>query len=269
MKMSKGKIILVIIVVYFIVFGIINVNIEKKAHKEILDKVIIIKDGKVDKKNDNKIVLVVGKVDNNEPVSFLELDENFKTIKIKRTVEDYVKVKDEETNKVSYEWKERTKPLTNNDNDFLKEIVSEEKISDIKIGDFKLDDKGKELVPAHKYYSKQESIGELTTKGIAYERDPWEEDLQEGDIRLTYQYYELDKYPYLSVLAVQKGNSFIPYKIDKKRELYQVFEGKIDTKEKLAKSLKIKEKSTIRGKTLFIIMILGIGIFLIVDSKKK
>ena len=44
--------------------------------------------------------------------------------------------------------------------------------------------------------------------------------------------------------------------------------GKVDTKEKLSKELKTNVKKTIKGKTLFILMILGLGIFFIVDNKK-
>ena len=38
---------------------------------------------------------------------------------------------------------------------------------------------------------------------------------------------------------------------------------------KLAKQLKTHVKSTIKGKTLFILMVLGIGIFFIVDNRKN
>ena len=87
-------------------------------------------------------------------------------------------------------------------------------------------------------------------------------------MRITYKYYELDKYPYISILAIQKGNSFEPYKIDKNNEVYELFVGKIDNKKKLSKELKLNVKNTIRGKSLFILIILIIGIFLIVDNKK-
>ena len=72
----------------------------------------------------------------------------------------------------------------------------------------------------------------------------------------------------MSVLAVQKDNTFIPYKVDRKTEIYKVFPGKVDNKTKLSKELSLSEKKTTKGKALFIIMILGLGIFFIVDSKK-
>ena len=268
MKLSKGKIILIVLVVYFIVFAFINVNKEKNMNKDILDKVVYITDGKVDSKNEGKLVLVCGKISYDNLVTFMELKEDFGTIKIKRTVEDFVSY-DEDGHK-GYKWEERLKPLEDNEeHDYLKEIVSEDKISNnISVGEFKLDEKGLSLIPIKTTYKESENIGGLTTTGLAYERDPWEEDLEEGDIRLTYKYYDINKNPYLSVLAVQKGNSFIPYKVDKKTEEYEVYVGKITDEKALSKQLKTNVKNTIRGKSLFIILILGIGIFLIVDNRK-
>ena len=268
MKLSKGKIILIILVVYFIIFAVINVNKEKDINKKVIQEVTYVKNGKLDKKNEGKLVLVSGKISYDELVSFIELDENFGTIKINRKVEDFVKYYNEVNNKTEYKWQER-KEVTNTDKtDYLKTITSEEKISKVGIGDFTLDEKGLSLIPANKHYAKQEKIGDLITTGIDYSRDPYEEDLKEGDMRITYKYYELDKYPYISILAIQKGNSFEPYKIDKNNEVYELFVGKIDNKKKLSKELKLNVKNTIRGKSLFILIILIIGIFLIVDNKK-
>ena len=268
MKITKGKIILLVIVIYFAIFAVINVNKEKDYNKEILEKVTIITDGKVDEKNEGKLVLVSGKIKYDSLVSFMELDEDFGTIKITRKVEDYLKVKDED-GKTETKWVERTEPLKNPGDDYLKTLVSAEKESKISIGEFELGEKGQSLVKADKYYSKQEKIGDLITKGIDYSRDPYEEDLKVGDMKLTYKYYDLEKHPNMTVLAVQKGNSFVPYKVDKKTQVFQVFTKKVDTKEKLEKELQTNVKKTIRGKSLFIILILALGIFFIVDSKKK
>lgn len=262
MKITKGKIILLVIVAYFAIFAVININKEKNYNQEMLDKVVIITDGKVDPKNDDKLVLVSGKVEYDELVTFLEL-ENFSTIKINRKVEDYLKVDGEE------KWVEREAPLKDSDDDYLKQILSEEKVSKVNIGDFKLDEKGLSLIPTNSYYHEQEKIGDLETGGIDYSRDKWEEDLKVGDMKLTYKYYDLKKYPNMSILAVQKGNSFVPYQVDKKTQVYQVFTKKIDTKEKLQKELQTNVKKTTKGKTLFIVMIIGLGIFFIVDNKKK
>lgn len=268
MKLSKGIIILIIVVIYFTVFAFINVNKEKKIDQEMLSKVVYVNDGKLDTKNEGKLVLVTGKIGYDNLVTFMELDENFGSIKINRKVEDYIKYKDHD-GETSYKWEERKEPLEDNDGNFLKEILSSEKVSKVSIGEYSLDEKGLELIPTDKYYNDQEQVGELVKSNVSYTRDRWEEDLKEGDIKLTYKYYDLNKYPYMSVLAVQKDNSFIPYKVDKRTEVYKVFPGKVNTKEKLEKELKLSEKRTVKGKTLFIIMILAIGIFFIVDSKKK
>lgn len=269
MRLSKGKIIFIIIVVYFIVFAVINVNKEKDINKDILDKVIIVNDGKLDSNNEGKLVLVSGKIEYDKLVSFLELDEGFGTIKISRKVEDYVKEYDEDKKEYEYSWVEREEALSNDNGNYLNTLVSEDKVSSVSIGDYKLDSKGLELIPTNKYYSKQEKIGDLITTGIDYSRDPYEEDLKEGDMRLTYKYYDLDNNPYLSILAVQKDNSFIPYVVDKKNSVYQVFVGNIDNKDKLSKELDLNVKRTTKGKILFILIIVGIGIFLIIDNKKK
>ncbi len=268
MKLTKGKIILIIVVIYFAIFAVININKEKNINKDILDKVTYVTDGNLDNENEGKLVLVSGRISYDELVTFTEL-ENFEAIKINRTVEDYIKYYDKNTNKTKHKWQERKEPLEDSEEDFLKQIVSEEKISNIKIGGYELDKKGLSLIPTDKYYKNQEKIGELITSGISYERDPWEEELIEGDIKLTYKYYDIEKNPYLSILAVQKDNSFIPYKVDNKTEIYQVFVGKVDSKKKLSKELDLNVKRTTKGKTLFILMIIGIGIFFIIDNKKR
>ena len=44
---------------------------------------------------------------------------------------------------------------------------------------------------------------------------------------------------------------------------------KIDDKEKLARELNLNVKRTTKGKILFIVMIIAVGIFFIVDNRKK
>lgn len=269
MKISIGKIVLLIIVVYFAIFAVININKEKDLNKEILEKVIIVNDGILNTENEGKLVLVNGKISYDKLVTFNELKEDFGTIKISRKVEDFIKYTNENNGETEYKWEERIEPLTNNDSNYLSKIVSSSKTSSVMIGDYKLDDYGLNLVPENKYYSDQEYVLDLTTTGLSYERDPWEEDLKEGDVRLTYKYYNLDKYPYMSILAVQKGNTFIPYKYDKKSEFYQVFTSKIDSKDKLSKELKRNVKKTTKGKILFILLIAGVGVFFIIDNRNS
>lgn len=267
MKITKGKIILAAIVIMFTVFAVINVKKEKTTNEEVLGKVIFVADGKVNPENEGKLVVVTGNITADDYVTFMELDESFKSVKVTRKVEDYVK--NTEDGETEYEWVEREQPLEDTNGDYLKTIVSEERVSEnIKVGEFTLDTNGKKDLPLS-YYAKQEKVGDLITTGIDYSRDPYEEDLKVGDMKITYKYFDLEKNPTVSVLAVQKGNSFEPYKVDDKTQVYQVFMGKVTDKDALAKELKSNVKGTIRGKVLFIIMILGIGIFFIVDNKKK
>ena len=258
MKLSKGKIILIVVVVYFIIFAIINVNKEKNYNKDILEQVVYVKDAKVNPENEGKIVLVSGKIEYDNLVSFIELDENFGTIKINRKVEDYKNDK----------WVIRTE-IKENTSNYIDTILSDEKISNIKIGDFELDSKGKSLIPTDKFYGSSESVLGLVNNSFNYSTHSDEEEAKEGDVKLTYKYYELDKNPNISILAVQKGNSFEPYKVDNKTEVYEVFLGTVDNESALTHELNQNVKGTIKGKSLFIIMIIGVGIFFIVDNKKK
>lgn len=267
MKITKGKVILAIVIVYFAIFAVININKEKNYNKEILDQVVYVTDGKVNPENEGKVVLVSGKIEYDELVTFLELD-SFETIKINRKVEDYLRVTDRDGRKTE-KWVERVEVEDEETDDYLKTIVSDEKVAKVRIGEFELDEKGLSLIPTDSFYHGQEKIGDLLSAGFWYERDPEEETLKVGDMKLTYQYYDLEKNPNLSILAVQKGNSFEPYKVDKKTEVYQVFTKKVDAEDKLTIELNKNVKNTTKGKTLFVIMILIVGVFLIVDNKKK
>ena len=266
MKITKGKVILFVIVVYFTVFAIINVNKEKNVNEDILSKVVYVSDGTVKEENDGKIVLVVGKISAENRVGFLELNEGFSALKISRKVEDYIKDEDGDL-----QWTERTEPLLNaKDDEYINTLVSMEKIADkIMVGDFVLDETGREKLPLDTYYDKQESIGKLTTTGTFYSRDPWAEDLVEGDTKHTYKYFDDNNNPIISILAVQNGNTLKPYEVDSKTKVYQIFKAVVDDKDKLQEQLNLNVKRTIKGKTLFIIMILGVGIFFIVDAAKS
>ena len=243
MKMTKGKIIILTLIVLLAVIAFINILREKDINAEILKKVTIVTDGKINKDNEGKLVLVTGKINYTVPVSFSELDEDFKTIKITRKVEDYIKHKNKKTKKEKLKWVERKNITEASEGNYLSQIISENKISDIKVGEFTLDQKGIMKLPTDEYYNKKESIEGLTTNGVSYSRDPSEKDLQENDVKLTYKYYDIEKNPYITVLAVQKDNSFIPYEVNEKQKVYKLYVGKIDTKEKLAEKLNNNSQS--------------------------
>lgn len=266
MKLTKGKIILGIIIIYFTIMGIKSINKEKSDNEMLLDNVTIVTDGKIKESNEGNLVLLVGEISYDDGIALLELENKIDTFKLKRTVQDYKEEKNE-NGKVVHEWKNREEGY-DSDN-YLYTIASEEFTIDTKIGDFHLDKKGMELVEASSLYKDQEKIGDLEFDGLFYSLLDHEDNEQVGDMRISYYYFDTTKTKYLSVLAEQKGDTFVPYKLDKKTEVYRVYNGKIDTKDKLKDKLNAKVKADIRGKIIFIVMILGVGIFLIVDNKRK
>lgn len=267
MKITKGKIILAVIVIYFIIMGIININKEKDDNELILDKVTIVNDGKVLKENEGKLVLVTGKIEYDGKISFLENSDTFDSFKVIRKVEDYQEI-EKNDNKKHYDWVERKEGFDSKE--YLYTIYSETKTLDTKIGEFVLDETGMNKVEAKELYiNKDNKIGDLEFDGLFYSKLSHEDNPQVGDMRVTYHYFNTNKYKSISILAEQKGDSFIPYKLNNKKEIYIVYNGEINTKEKLENQLKLQVKRDSKGKILFILMILGIGIFFIVDNKKK
>lgn len=267
MKITKGKIILIIIVIYFSFMGYKNISKEKDNNNLLLDQVTIVSDGKVDSDNDGKLVLVTGKISYDGNISFIELGKQFDTFKVERIVEDYKKVETTSGN-FSNKWVKRKKEIESDD--YLYLITSETKCLDTKIGEFSIDDIGMSKVDANELFIDREiKIGNLQFDGLAYSDLDHKDNEQIGDMRIKYFYYNTDKNKYISILAEQHGDSFIPYKIDKKTEIYNVYNGRIDTIEKLKDKLNSETKSNASGKILFILMIIGAGTFFILDSKKK
>lgn len=185
-----------------------------------------------------------------------------------RVVKDYKKY--EESGKTKTGWVEREE-LDENDeksDDYLKKITSEEVILDTNVGEFKLDEVGMSKIKASELYRASEKVGDLEFCGLYYCIKENEDNPKLGDMTITYSYYNTDKNKYLSILAVQKGDSFVPYKVEK-NEYYYVYNGKVDTLKKLEKELGEQVKKDTKGKSLFIFLILGLGIFFIVDAKRS
>lgn len=267
MKITKGKIILAVIVIYFIVMGVINISKEKDDNSVLLDQVTIVSDGKINSKNEDRLVLVTGKISFDGKISFLENGDSFNTFKAKRIVEDYKEIISSSGSKKN-EWVERKDGFDSKE--YLYTIRTETRTLDTMIGDFKLDKIGMDKVEASELYiNRKNLIGDLGFDGLYYSNLDHEDNPQIGDMRIKYYYFNFDKNNYISILAKQKGNSFVPYELNEKKEIYNVYNGKIDNKEKLEEKLNEKTKSNIKGKILFVLMILGIGIFFIIDNKKK
>lgn len=268
MKIGKGTIILVALVLYFGVMAVINVNKDKDINKEILKEVIIVKDGKVYKKNDSKLVLVTGKISYDGTVRFSELNSEIDSFKVTRKVEDYISYKTPGGTK-SHKWVNREKVKDAESDNILDTLNTVTIKKDTKIGQFELDRIGMDKIKNSKIFKDDSKIGNLEMTGLYYSDPAHEEDGEEvGDVKVTYTYFDTEKTPYLTVLAEQNGNTFIPYRM-KGQEVYKVMEGIINTNKLLKAELKKEVKTTSKGKILFIAMILALGIFFILDNKKE
>ena len=266
MEITKGKIILAIVIVYFAVTGARNFNKDKLTNSEILKEVTIVSDGKINPENDGKLVLVSGKISFDGNIAFEELDEPIDSFKVSRKVEEFFEY--EKDGKKHYEWRERTAAYQNASK-LLDFLYSTEKTITPNVGEFFLDAKGLELVKANDRYTKQESIANLKHTGLFYS-NPAHDDLDvPGDVRIDYRYYDIEKNPYLSVLAEQHGKTFKPYEMGKKTEIYKVFKGQIDSTDKLKEELNKQVKNSTSNRIWFIGFIALIGIGLMISSKKN
>ena len=266
MEITKGKIILIAVVAFLVITGVKNINKEKSTNSDILKKVTIVSDGKIDPANEGKLVLVSGKISFDGKIVFEELDEPINSFKVSRKVEEFFEyVKD---GKKHYEWRERT-VADQNASKLLDFLYSTEKTITPNIGEFFLDAKGLDLVKANDRYTKQESIDILKYTGLFYS-NPAHDDLDvAGDVRIDYRYYDIEKNPYLSVLAEQHGKTFEPYEMGRNNEIYKVFNGQIDSTDKLKEELNNQVKSSTSNRIWFIGFIALIGIGLIISSKKN
>ena len=261
MKISKGMIILGAVLAFFVLTGIKYTNGTKALNKNILKNVTIVSDGKVDSANEGKLVLVSGKVVFDSKISFDELDEPLNTFKAKRTVREFYSY--QKGGKKHYDWKERAEPKAGSSSE-LDGLYSVEKTVAPRIGDFVLDAKGLELVEAGAEYTKQKTVSGLKHNEFYY--GPITEVAKEGDLNLKYNYFDVEKYPYLSVLAEQRGNSFKTFMLGK-AEVYYVFNGKVDSADALKGELDEKVKKIGKAKSGFLIMVLLIGVGLIYSSR--
>lgn len=263
MKISKGMIILGALVAFLVVTGVKVKNGTKALNKNILKNTVIVSDGKVDSANEGKLVLVAGKIAFDSKISFDELDEPLNTFKAKRTVREFYSY--QKKGETHYDWKERTEQKAGASSG-LDSLYSVEKTVTPHVGDFVLDAKGLELVKAGAEYTKQKTVCGLKHDEFYY--GPITEVAKEGDLNLKYNYYDVEKYPYLSVLAEQRGNSFKPFKLGK-TEVYYVFNGKVDSADALKGQLDENVKKIGSARSGFIIMVLLIGVGLIYSSRKN
>ena len=264
MKIGKGKIVLAVLVVLLIVTGVRNIKQKKADNEKILKQVTVVSDGKVKAENEGKLVLVTGEIDYENPIDFDELDYTLNTFKIKRTVKDFVSF--EKDGQTHYEWQERTEAKHNvyRPLDLLYTIEESETPT---VGEFTLDDYGLSRVRTNSSYSDNETIYGLAWNGLEY-TNPNHDEEEVGDVSVTYEYFDVDKCEYLTILAKQKGNSFEPYKLGK-TQIYSIYEGKVDSTDMLKDKLDIEVKQSKRGRIAFIILIVAIAALVAFDRKKN
>lgn len=275
MKKSKGIIILGIIVLYFGIMAIINVNKQKGDNELILKEVTYVTDGIVDSKNEGKLVVVSGKYVFDSDITFLELEKPIHSFKATRHVYDFIE-KENPSGSKSHEWKEReeVKEAEEIETDFIAKdymdtIVTEQVTKDVNIGSFELNDEALSKVNASKRFLDDKiEVGGLKFEGLSYTTTGDSDDENVGDMRIIYEYFDTTKTDTLSVLAKQVGNTFEAYELGTGTKVFNVYESSITNEEELAKALNTDVGKTKKGKSLFIIMIIAVGAVLIIDSKK-
>ena len=264
MKISVGKIIVAVLLVLLIVTGVLSIKQRKSDNAEILKKVTVVSDGKINPANEGKLVLVCGEVDFYE-IYLGELeDDQIDSFKIKRTIKDFVSY--EKDGQTHYEWQERTEKKYNAYKP-LDYLYTEEFKEDAWIGEFVLDDYGMERVPMNGDFDEKESLLGLKWNGMEY-TSGGRDDPEDGDVSLTYDYFDVEKYPYLSILAKQSGDSFEPYQLGK-TPVYSVFCGQIDSVDKLEEALGAQVKGEKRGRIALIVLIVAICAIVVLDKKKN
>ena len=264
MKFSKATIVLIVVLAVVTFFTIKNFNIEKTTDEEILKNVNVVADGKINSKNEGKLVLVTGKISFDGKVVFEELDAPINTFKAVRTVKDFVE--SEKDGKKHYDWIERTEPDPNAwGSSILDYLYSTEITLPTKVGDFVLDDYGMNLVKTSAHYHETANIGGLKWDGMKYGTNKDDDD--PGDVSIEYDYFNVDENEYLSIIAQQSGNTFKPYKINK-IDTYYVFNGKLDSMDKLKEQINIKQEGRSRGRITGFVLIAAIVVLLYINHMK-
>lgn len=266
MKVSKGKIVLAVLVVLLAINGVRSTKRQKSLFSDVQKAVTVVADGKVNPENEGKLVLVTGKIAFEGGVKLPELDEPINTFKVKRTVKEFKK-REGEDGKTHYDWEERTAAKAY-PTEVVDTLYTEERFLTPNVGEFVLDKMGVNLCHVTKSYRDQETICGLTFDGLEYTNPAHRDNDYVGDVSISYEIFDCAKYDYLSVLAKQSGNSFVPYVMGK-NEVYKLYTQKIDSLEELKKTLDAETKSSIKSKIFFLLAIVCIALLLISNGKKN
>ena len=268
MKISAGKIIAALLVVYLVFTGVKSIGKRKANNSAILKEVTLVQDGKLDSQNEGKLVLVSGSLSLEKFLELPELNNPVNTFKVERKVEEFVKTTDKNGN-VHYDWEERSQPK-----DYpscpLDTLVTETITVPVKVGDFDIDQKGLSKLPTRDNFSNFDIpvIEGLEWNGLNYSNPAHKDNDYVGDVTLDYYYYDMGKYPEVSILARQSSSSFVPYNLGKSK-IYEIWPEKIDSLDKLSKKLAGQVKSEGKNRFIFIAIIVVIAVLLLVSSNKN
>ena len=268
MKISIGKIIAALLVVYLVFTGVKSIGKRKANNSAILKEVTLVQNGKLDSQNEGKLVLVSGSLSLEKFLELPELNNPVNTFKVERKVEEFVKTTDKNGN-VHYDWEDRSQPKAYPTCP-LDTLVSETITVPVKVGDFDLDKTGLSKLPVRDSFANFDIpvIEGLEWNGLNYSNPAHKDNDYVGDVTLDYYYYNIEKYPEVSILARQSASSFVPYTLGKS-EIYEIWPEKIDSLDKLSEKLSGQVKSEGKNRFIFIAIIVVIAILLVISSNKN
>lgn len=281
MKVKKGILILGLIAAFCLLMAVKAKSGDEKLNSKLMNEVTFVTDGKAVSENEGKLVLVTGKVNFAAPVEFAEVDYNFNSFKVSRIVEDYLKEKDGE----DYEWVERKAPKSLNapsydDDDYYYAegesyedssnptdmLYCETKTVPAKVGDFFIDESY--CGTSETLTDKKVAVYNLKFDGIYYSDLNHKNKEKPGDVRVSYKYNGCGFGEDISILAMQKGDGFVPFKVGKK-EIFKVYDYKIDTPQALKSKLAKEAKSSFTLKVVFLAIVVVIGLLIAKSGKKS
>ena len=289
MKKDMKLVMYIVVLVLVLIFGIKNLTSEKGLNiSKIKDDVIELQDNKYNKENDGKLVIVKGKLntkenkltDNDFLVSLKDV------VKMTRNVEIYRYRKNK--NKVEIIW-------DNTSNDVERELYdkktdthytnpisivnSQTIMQDAYIGDFIVDksifndiDNNKNVTKLDKnVVDKLQYLTKINNKyyidGNYYTTVKDNEPLI-GDIRVSFEYLDLNDLGNVTIVAKQDGDELSPYIFDSENNIFELYEGDLSKQDVIRKLGGTSVLSKIISIVLIIITLV-LGVFVFKNDIKK
>lgn len=273
-------------IIIFIGSFIIIKNYDNSISKIIKKEAIVIDPTKYDSKNDGKLVIATGKlttVDKIVDPDFLVEIRN--ATKLERVVQVFRYYGDEKLKTVGTRWENITESHESEVIDKNgKTYINVDPAIDITDSTFLIDAQmnGIEILAENfenfkinstirnLLFDKLEVVSSLNENIKFYIQEnyitTYETTPSVGDIRITYNYYDLLKTKEFTVIGKQEANQIVPYEIKKDKSISGVYEGKLSAKD-------IAQKFNPKGgliKTIVIIIdVITALIGLIIISKKE